>query len=141
MSSTDSAFDATLKRLMGVRLALLRLHKALLDSERLEYEQTHGRIRSTGEFFQLVLDDEWFSWLRPMSQFIVQIDEALSDKEPIALENAKDLLAQARALLQPSQQGTVGEQKYDRAIQRDPDIAFMHAELSNLLATDVEFQQ
>lgn len=141
MSSTDSAFDATLKRLMGVRLALLRLHKALLDSERLEYEQIHGRIRSTGEFFQLVLEDEWFSWLRPMSQFIVQIDEALSDKEPIALENAKELLVQARALLQPSQQGTVGEQKYDRAIQRDPDIAFMHAELSNLLATDVEFQQ
>lgn len=136
MSSTSS-FDIALKRLMDTRLALLRLHKALLDSERGEYEQTHGRIRSTGEFFQLVLDDEWFSWLRPMSQFIVQIDEALSAKEPMTLDQIKELLEQARLLLQPSQQGTAAEQKYDRAIQRDPDIAFMHAELANLLASEI----
>jgi hypothetical protein len=35
--------------------ALLRLHKALLDDERVSYERVHGRIPSNGAFLQLVL--------------------------------------------------------------------------------------
>lgn len=132
MSLTD--FDATLQRLGQVRFALLRLHKALLDGERVTYEQEHGRIRSTGEFFQLVLEDDWFSWLRPISQFIVEIDEALSAKEPITMNQASELLTQAKQLLHPIEHGTPLEQNYYRAIQRDPDIAFMHAEVANMLA-------
>lgn len=131
MSLTE--FDATVQRLGQVRFALLRLHKALLDAERVTYEQAHGRIRSNGEFFQLVIQDEWFDWLRPISQFIVQIDEALSTKEPITLEQASELLGQARQLLHPIEHGTPLEQKYYQAIQRDPDIAFMHAEMARML--------
>ncbi|GAB4174664.1 MAG: hypothetical protein Fur006_04610 [Coleofasciculaceae cyanobacterium] len=99
------------------------------------YEQLNGRIRSKGEFFQLVIADEWFSWLRPFSQFIVQIDEALSAKEPITLHQANELLDEARSLVSPSEAGTNREQRYYQAIQRDPDIALMHAEVSRLLAT------
>lgn len=131
MSLTE--FDTTLQRLGQVRFALLRLHKALLDDERVNYEQTHGRIRSNGEFFRLVIEDEWFDWLRPISQFIVQIDEALSSKEPITLDLVNDLLAQTQQLLRPAENGTRLEQNYYQAIQRDPDIAFMHADLSRLL--------
>lgn len=134
MSLTE--FDSTLQRLGQVRFALLRLHKALLDGERVEYEQENGRIRSNTEFFQLVLDNEWFAWLRPFSQFIVQIDEALSAKEPITMDQANELLSQARMLLHPAETGSASEQKYYRAIQRDPDIAFMHAEVTNMLATN-----
>jgi hypothetical protein len=131
MSLTE--FDTTLQRLGQVRFALLRLHKALLDDERVNYEQMHGRIRSNGEFFRLVIEDEWFDWLRPISQFIVQIDEALSAKEPITLGLVNDLLDQTQQLLRPAENGTRLEQNYYRAIQRDPDIAFMHADLSRLL--------
>ena len=42
-------------RLTDLRNGLLRLHKALLDSERFTYERTHGRIESTGRFFELVV--------------------------------------------------------------------------------------
>ena len=132
MSLTD--FDSTLQRLGQVRFALLRLHKALLEGERVGYEQEHGRLRSNTEFFQLVLEDDWFSWLRPISQFIVQIDEALSAKEPITRDQADELLAQTRQLMHPSETGSTLEQNYYRAIQRDPDIAFIHAELANMLA-------
>ncbi|MBD2081431.1 hypothetical protein [Leptolyngbya sp. FACHB-17] len=131
MSLTE--FDSTLQRLGQVRFALLRLHKALLDGERVRYEQEYGRIRSNTEFFQLVLENEWFAWLRPISQFIVQIDEALSAKEPITLAQADELLVQTRQLMQPSQTGSTLEQNYYHAIQRDPDIAFIHAELANML--------
>ncbi len=131
MSLTE--FDSTLQRLGQVRFALLRLHKALLEGERVGYEQEHGRIRSNTEFFQLVLENEWFAWLRPFSQFIVQIDEALSAKEPITMDQADELLTQTRQLIHPSETGSSLEQKYYRAIQRDPDIAFIHAELANML--------
>jgi hypothetical protein len=86
--SSAHPLDLSFQRLREVRAALLRLHKVLLNSERDVYEQLHGRIQSNGQFFQLVLEDEWFSWLRPFSQFIVQIDEALSAKEPITLDRA-----------------------------------------------------
>ena len=136
MSSAHPPLDLSFQRLREVRTALLRLHKALLDSERNVYEQLHGRIQSNGQFFQLVLEDEWFSWLRPFSQFIVQIDEALSAKEPITLDRANELLDEVRALVSPAEEGTNREQRYYQAIQRDPDIALMHAQVSRLLATD-----
>ena len=137
MSSSDSSLEATLQRLRELRSVLLRLHKALLESERVVYEQFHGRIQSKGEFFRLVIDHDWFSWLRPISQFIVQIDEVLSSKEPVPLDKASALLDQARELIQPAQEGTSLQKRYYRALQRDPDIALMHAEVSKLLATDI----
>jgi hypothetical protein len=133
MASTQS-LDFPFQRLRKVRNALLRLHKALLDSERLVYEQSYGAIPTKGEFFRLVVGHEWFQWLRPISQFIVKIDETLSDKEPAAtLQNANDLLLEARHLLHPNQEGTVPQKRYYQAIQRDPEIALLHAEVADLL--------
>lgn len=135
--SSNLLLDQTLQRLRDVRLSLLRLHKALLDSERQTYEESHGRIQSNTEFLRLVLEHEWFSWLRPISQFIVQIDEALSAKEPVTLHQANELLLQARQLMHPSEEGPPVSQGYYYAIQRDPDIAFMHAQMSQLLAAEI----
>jgi hypothetical protein len=50
MTSTDPLLNSTLQHLRDLRQTLLRLHKALLDSERVEYEQFHGRIKSTSFF-------------------------------------------------------------------------------------------
>ncbi len=136
MSSTPPSLDIPFQRLRELRALLLRLHKTLLDSERVLYEQRYGRIRSKGEFFQLVITDEWFSWLRPISQFIVQIDETLSAKEPVTLQQVNELLEGARTLLHPSEEGTTGEKRYYQAIQREPDVALMHAEVSELLRTE-----
>ncbi len=124
--------EQAFKRLREVRRLLLRLHKALLESERATYEQIHGRIANNSAFFQLVIGHEWFDWLRPMSQFIVQIDEAVAAKEPMTLGDAHHLLADAEKLLTPGEQGSLSAQRYHQAIQRDPDIAFMHAEISQL---------
>ena len=134
MSAADSSLDRPFHRLRELRNGLLRLHKALLESERAAYEQEHGQIRNRGEFFQLVVGDEWFSWLRPFSQFIVQIDELLSAKgDPATLHQANELIDEARSLLRADENGTANQQRYYHAIQRDPDIAFMHAEIFSLL--------
>ncbi|MEL6222477.1 MAG: hypothetical protein AAFR31_07530 [Cyanobacteria bacterium J06627_8] len=134
--ATLQPLDSPFHRLRELRTRLLRLHKALLDSERVVYEKSNGQIRSKGEFFQLVIGDGWFSWLRIYSQFIVQIDEALSDKDTMTLDQAKALLSEASKLISANENGSQQEQRYYEAIQRDPAIAYMHAELSSFLAAD-----
>jgi len=120
------------ERLRGVSRALLRLHKALLDDERAQFERVRGRIESSGEFLQLVLHDEWFSYLRPLSALVVQIDELLDAKEATN-EEASALIAQARAMLKPSETGNEFERRYYAAIQREPDVIFAQREVMRLL--------
>lgn len=135
MSAYNLPLENNIQKLREVRTALLRLHKALLEFERVGYEQFFGRIQSKGEYFQLVINHDWFSWLRPISQFIAQVDEALSNKEePITVGQANEFLNTARQLVKPDQEGSIAEKRYYQAIQRDPNIALMHAEVSQLLA-------
>ena len=54
----------------------------------------------------------------------------------MTLHQANELLDEARSLVSPSEEGTTREQRYYQAIQRDPDIALMHAEVSKLLTSD-----
>jgi hypothetical protein len=61
------------KKLLGLREALLRLHKTLLDMERRAYEKEHGAV-NTGQLFQLVVDNPQFAWLHNISEFVVRID-------------------------------------------------------------------
>ncbi|MGC9525900.1 MAG: hypothetical protein ACP5D7_10220 [Limnospira sp.] len=133
MSSIPSPLDLPFQRLRQFRTALLHLHKALLESERVTYEKQHGRIQSKGEFFRLVVGDEWFSWLRPYSKFIVKIDETLDSKEPVTLDEVNRLLEEASFLLRADETGSDREKRYYQAIQRDPNIALMHAQAAQLL--------
>jgi len=123
-------------RLRGVSRALLRLHKALLDDERAQFERVRGRVESGGEFLQLVLHDGWFAHLRPLSALVVQVDELL-DAEAATKEEADALVAQARAMLKPSETGNEFERRYDAAVQRDPDVIFAQRDVLRLLTAYV----
>jgi hypothetical protein len=113
--------------------ALLRLHKALLDDERVSYERVHGRIPSNGAFLQLVLDDAWFAWLRPLSQVMAKLDElGEADELPDGLDPAT-LLESIRTLLTPSEEGTGFGRHYYEALQREPDVVLAHAAVRSLL--------
>ena len=71
------------QRLATVREALLRLHKALLDSERASYEKAFGRIASSYQFLQLLTTDPWFAWLQPVTQLVAAMDELLDAEAPL----------------------------------------------------------
>ena len=133
---TDSTFRSmpAYEKLRTLRSLLLKLHKALLDAEQDSYERVHGPITSKGELFQLVISDEWFDWLRPISQFIVRIDETISSKEPVSPNQLHVLLAAARDLL-PLESAADSETavRYQRAVQNYPAIATMHTEMMELL--------
>lgn len=129
--------DPARSLLMGLRNALLRLHKTLLDNEKFEYEQVHAPIGSPGAYFQLVLNDPWFAWLRPMSGLVVQIDEALDSKEPASDEEVLQLIEAVRTLIKPSETAADFQKHYYEALQRDTNSILAHAEVSKLLATKV----
>ena len=90
--------------LIDLRHALLRLHKTLLDWERVAYERVHGRI-SGHQLLQATLNDPQFAWLRPLSELIVRIDETLENELPDAAGETDTILAQARTLISPEAAG------------------------------------
>jgi hypothetical protein len=125
--------DAPLPRLQAVRDALLALHKALVDSERIGYEQAIGPIPSPNHFLKLLTSDPWFAWLQPLSRLIVTMDAALDAKEPLSLERANELVEDARKILVVSEEGDGFPRSYFEALQRDPDVIFAHARVVTLI--------
>ena len=113
------------------------MHKTLLDSERFTYERAHGRIESTGQFFQLVLGDTWFDWLHRVSELVVRIDEMLDSEEPPTPIEATRVIDHARMLLKPSEEGSGFGRRYYDALQRDPDVVLAHAAVKKLLRRSV----
>jgi hypothetical protein len=125
--------DPLRKRLEGVRHALLVLHKALVDSERITYEKTVGAIPSANHFLQLLTTDPWFAWLQPVSQLIVSLDELLDGEEALTVAGVDAAVKQARVLLMPSEIGEGFSRHYFEAMQRDADVVIAHGELMKVL--------
>jgi hypothetical protein len=122
--------------LTDIRIKLLHLHKQLLDTERIRYEQVSGQV-SNGELLQLAIDDDRFAWLHRLSESIVQIDELIHSDEPISSEAIAALIADVRILLTLDEAGNDFAVKYDAAFQRSPDVVLAHADLVTLLATKI----
>src|SRR5262245_36461476 len=117
-----------------LRERLLRLHKVLLDWERAQYEQVHGR-QSNAALLNAFLQDSQFAWLRPMSQLIVRIDELLEDQSAIGADELSAVLAQAEALTARTETGSDYERRYRAALQESPEAVFAHRDLVTLLAS------
>ena len=117
--------------------ALLRLHKALLDDERVAYERVHGRIPSNGAFLQLALNDAWFAWLRPLSQSIAKLDELSESDDAASRETIPALLVSVQTLLMPTEEGEGFGRQYHDALQRSPDVVLAHAGVRTLLMQSI----
>jgi len=128
--------DVSRDSLKHLRQGLLRLHKMLLDQERMGYERARGKIGNSYEFLQLVLKDPWFDWLHRLSELIVQIDETLDTRDaerPTTNDDAEELIKRARALLSPSETGTEFQKNYFLALQQSPDVVLLHSEIVRAL--------
>ncbi len=124
---SDASSDARV-RLKELRDSLLTLHKALLDSERTSYELVHGQVASSAAFLQLLINDNWFSWLRSITTLLVQIDESLAAKNPPKGEREFEMLIDdTRALLSPSSEGGEFWKRYAAVLARDPAVSVLHS--------------
>src|SRR5687768_9922066 len=113
---------ATAERLREIRLRLLELHKVLLEDTRAAYELDRGRIPSNATLLQLVINDPWFAWLRPLSEIVVRIDVLLLPDPPSTEADAMALLEQVERLLSPATGIDAFAQRYSEALQRQPAV-------------------
>jgi len=101
--------------------SILQLHKALLDQERARFETEKGVVGNPFKVLELVMHDPFFAWLRPLSAFVVKIDEAIDDDtvEP----SAGAILREGEALL-----GGAGElaSRLSSIMQTDVDVAVLY---------------
>ena len=121
------------RMLTDVRQGLLSLHKALIVAEQVTFERVYGRVDSTGQLLQLVMNDPWFTWLHPLSNLVVRIDEVLENDEELKTEDVATLLTEVRALIRPSELGDGFERSYYEALQRAPEVVMAHCEIKKLL--------
>ena len=122
------------RELLGnLRGLLLGQHKLLLDRERALYEAGNGPIAGPGPFLALVLGDPQFAWLRQISGLVVEIDEALSRRSTAGQPVADLLVARARGLMRPRENGADFQARYYQAIQESPDIVILQCRIEELL--------
>jgi hypothetical protein len=134
-SSSDNSDSPAREKLVALRLALLRLHKTLLDMERREYERVNGHV-TAGELFRLVIDHPQFAWLHNISEFVVRLDEALAAEAAVTPQETSSAITLARKMFAPSESGDAFQKKYFDAIQIDPAVVMEHADLARLFAND-----
>jgi hypothetical protein len=115
----------------------MSLYSALIVSEQLTYEHIHGRVGSTDELLQLALNDPWFTWLRPVLDLLLRIDQLLDDDAfDITHENVENLVAEVRALTRPSIEGDGFERAYYEALNRAPDVLLAHFHVTRVLLAE-----
>ena len=109
---------------------LRRLHKALLDAE----ASLYGPIGGPLELLNLAVHHERFTWLRSLSELMVEIDEARDDSE--AADNA--LLAALRTSIEElvgprTPKDPRFRERYAVLLQQSPAAAMAHGDLRRAL--------
>ena len=117
-----------------LREALIRLHKTLLDWERVAYSRIHGRS-SPGELLASVMRDPQFAWLHPLSELIVRIDTVLGEDDGDSRAGFDAIVRQARTLVVPDESGSAYAQRYHTALQEHPDAVFAHRAVTTILTS------
>jgi len=126
MHTPDSPERAVQREsLREVSKLLLPLHRALIDAAKEDYALAVAPVKPA-QLLQLLTDDPFFEWLKPVTALIVDIDEMVrTDFEAAdvtAIADRIDRLFGAKA------EGAFSSQ-YIPMLQRSVDIAIGHAAL------------
>jgi hypothetical protein len=103
-----------------MRRELLDLHRALVDSERREYERVRGRVTDRA-FLEALIGAPELAWLNPLTSLIVRLEEAVEENSGV-----EDCVAEIRKLLRPNAAGFGFQKKYAEAMQRSPEVIVAH---------------
>lgn len=110
---------------------LLPLHRALIDAARDEYAATVAPVAGPTHLLQLINEDPFFAWLKPMTGVIVDLDEmSRTDFDKPAFDA---LVGRIRALF-AAEADAAFTSRYLPLLQRDVDVAIAHAAIRQILA-------
>lgn len=121
----DRSGEVDRQKLIEVNEALRGLHKLLIGSVRSEYEREHGPIAGSGALLRLLMEDPFFSWLRPMSKVMVEMDELLEEAMPLAPIRIAGLRERI--------EGMIASPRYLNLLQSSPEVVMGHTALRKAL--------
>jgi hypothetical protein len=108
---------------------LLPLHRALIDSARDEYTATIGPLTGPGQLLQLLQEDPFFTWLKPLTALIVDIDTM--SRTDFERADVDGIVTRIEHLF-----GTTADPgftaRYVPVLQRDVDVAIAHAAIRQI---------
>lgn len=136
-NETDLLKDATRAQLDQVSQAMLRLHKSLLDDERIIYEAAYGPV-SPNDLFRLALGHSQFTWLGKILSLIAQLDEAASVRRPATEAQAQLLLAEALVLLKLEHEDENFVERFQVALARSTNAKDKHNEALKIATSEKE---
>jgi len=128
MHSPDSPERAALRAaLRETSKALIPLHRLLIDAAKADYAEQFGAINSPTEMLQLLTDDPFFAWLKPITSLILDIDDmARRDFEPA---DAHAIGERLEHLFGPAADDAPFSKHYVPILQREVDVTIGHAAL------------
>ena len=121
-----------------MRRGLLNLHKTLIETERAAFESERGAM-TNGQFLQALMEDPFFQWLRPYSGLIVEIDEALADRERgLSPADARVFVERVSALVSFAPLGVFTSNRLEELRRQEPGVLFAHSELNRGIAAALD---
>lgn len=131
MHTPDDPARAELRsRLRDLSKALLPMHRALIQSAKADYALANAPVTPT-QLLQLLNDDPFFSWLKPVTALIVDIDETV--RTDFEETEARALAGRAERLFGGSPDAEFAE-RYRPALQHDTDVAMNLAAVRKALS-------
>lgn len=109
---------------------LMPMHRALIDAARDEYAATIAPVNGPTHLLQLIQEEPFFEWLRPMTSLIVDVDSmSRTDFERTDV----DAIAARVERLFGSTADAAFSARYRPILQREIDVAAGHASIRRLL--------
>jgi hypothetical protein len=110
---------------------LLPLHRALINAVRDDYTFAFDQEVTPNRLLQLIQEDPFFAWLKPVTSLIVDIDEM--SRTDFDTADFAAIVARVDHLFGAKVDGEFAE-KYVPILQRDVDVAIAHAALRPSIA-------
>ena len=109
---------------------LMPLHRALIDAARDEYAATVAPVNGPNHLLQLLQEDPFFEWLRPITSLIVDIDSL--SRTDFERSHIDDIVRRVERFFGSTADAAFSE-RYLPILQRDIDVAAGHAAVRRLL--------
>jgi hypothetical protein len=110
---------------------LMPMHRALIDAARDEYVATVGPVNGPTHLLQLIQEEPFFEWLRPMTSLIVDVDSL--SRTDFERSDVDAITARVERLFGSTADAGFTA-RYLPILQREIDVAAGHGAIRRLLA-------
>jgi hypothetical protein len=131
MHTPDDPIRAELRAsLREIWKQLMPLHRALIDAAGAEYAASVQPLSGPGHLLNLLQEDPFFAWLKPLTSLIVDIDSM--SRTDFERADVDQVIARFERLFGSTADPEFSS-KYVPILQRDFDVAIAHATIRQLV--------